>query len=73
MKKIFNLFYRSESELTRETVGTGIGLALVSQLVASMNGKVDVTNKNPGAEFRLVFPAQPGTRPPLTDARDARR
>lgn len=31
MKKIFQLFYRSESELTRETVGTGIGLALVHQ------------------------------------------
>ena len=29
MKKIFKLFYRSENELTRETVGTGIGLALV--------------------------------------------
>ncbi|MGD8910281.1 MAG: histidine kinase dimerization/phospho-acceptor domain-containing protein, partial [Chromatiales bacterium] len=28
LRKIFKLFYRSESELTRETVGTGIGLAL---------------------------------------------
>ncbi|HEX9852391.1 MAG TPA: ATP-binding protein, partial [Woeseiaceae bacterium] len=56
MKKIFQLFYRAESELTRETVGTGIGLAIVHQLAALMRAKVDVVNKEPGAEFRLVFP-----------------
>jgi signal transduction histidine kinase len=56
MKKIFQLFYRAESELTRETVGTGIGLAIVHQLAALMHGKVDVVNKDPGAEFRLAFP-----------------
>ena len=57
MKKIFKLFYRSESELTRETVGTGIGLAIVHQLATAMNGKVDVVNSEPGAEFRISFPA----------------
>lgn len=57
MKKIFRLFYRSESELTRETVGTGIGLALVRQLAEAMGGQVDVVNRAPGAEFRVVFPA----------------
>jgi len=56
MKKIFKLFYRSENELTRETIGTGIGLALVHQLVISMQGTVDAFNKDPGVEFRLVFP-----------------
>jgi signal transduction histidine kinase len=55
MKKIFKLFYRSESELTRETVGTGIGLALVSQLTIAMQGKVDVVNMEPGVEFRVSF------------------
>ena len=55
MKKIFALFYRSENELTRETVGTGIGLAIVHQLMIAMNGKVDVINREPGAEFRLSF------------------
>jgi signal transduction histidine kinase len=57
MKKIFQLFYRSESELTRETVGTGIGLAIVHQLTLAMNGKVDVVNRDPGAEFRVTFPS----------------
>lgn len=57
MKKIFQLFYRSESELTRETVGTGIGLAIVHQLALAMNAKVDVVNRDPGAEFRVTFPS----------------
>ena len=56
MKRIFELFYRSESELTRETVGTGIGLAIVHQLTLAMNGNVDMINAEPGAEFRIWFP-----------------
>ncbi len=56
LEKIFRLFYRSESELTRETVGTGIGLAIVHQLATAMGGTVDVVNRDPGAEFRVSFP-----------------
>lgn len=58
MRKIFKLFYRSANELTRETVGTGIGLALVHQLALGMDGQVDVVNKEPGAEFRISFPTR---------------
>lgn len=57
MRRIFELFYRPEGELTRETVGTGIGLALVQQLTAAMHGRIDVQNREPGAEFSLTFPA----------------
>lgn len=57
MKKIFKLFYRSENELTRETIGTGIGLALVKQLASAMQGRVDVVNREPGAEFQISFAA----------------
>ena len=60
MKKIFRLFYRSENELTRETLGTGIGLALVRQLAQAMGGRVDVRNADPGAEFRLWLPLAQG-------------
>ncbi len=56
MRRIFKLFYRAENELTRETVGTGIGLALVHQLAVAQHGKVDVVNRKPGAEFRLTLP-----------------
>lgn len=55
LKKIFRLFYRAEDELTRETVGTGIGLALVRQLAVAMHGSVDVVNAHPGAEFRVTL------------------
>jgi len=62
MKKIFQLFYRPESELTRETVGTGIGLAIVHQLTLAMDGKVDVVNREIGAEFTLKFSRVPAVR-----------
>jgi signal transduction histidine kinase len=55
LKKIFELFYRPADELTRETVGLGIGLALVRQLATAMGARVDVRNRDPGAEFRLHF------------------
>jgi signal transduction histidine kinase len=58
MRKIFRLFYRSENELTRETVGTGIGLALVHQLTRAMGGQVDVVNREPGAEFQVSMVAR---------------
>ncbi|MEN8106662.1 MAG: HAMP domain-containing sensor histidine kinase [Pseudomonadota bacterium] len=58
MKKIFKLFYRSENELTRETVGTGMGLALVHQLARAMGSQVDVVNREPGAEFRVNIAAR---------------
>lgn len=57
MKKIFDLFYRTENELTRETVGTGIGLALVQQLATSMDAKIDARNCNPGVEFTITWPS----------------
>jgi signal transduction histidine kinase len=60
LKKIFELFYRAENELTRETVGTGIGLALVRQLAAAMGARVDARNCEPGAEFRVEFPRNAG-------------
>jgi len=63
MKAIFTLFYRSENELTRDTVGTGIGLSLVHQMVSSMGGKVTVKNQKTssqagisGASFNVIFP-----------------
>jgi signal transduction histidine kinase len=56
MKKLFELFYRPEDELTRTTTGTGIGLGLVKQLATAMHASVDVRNCEPGAEFRLLFP-----------------
>jgi two-component system, OmpR family, phosphate regulon sensor histidine kinase PhoR len=57
MRKIFALFYRAGNELTRDTLGTGIGLALVRQLARAMHGEADVIQCDPGAEFLLTLPA----------------
>ena len=56
MQRIFQLFYRGENELTRHTTGTGIGLALVKALAAQMYARVELQNRDPGAEFRIVLP-----------------
>jgi signal transduction histidine kinase len=55
MRKIFEPFYRSGDELTRECQGTGIGLALVSELAGAMNAKVEVVNHSQGVEFMVYF------------------
>ena len=57
VRKIFALFYRAGNELTRDTLGTGIGLSLVRQLARAMHGEADVIQRDPGAEFVLVLPA----------------
>ncbi|MBV1909224.1 MAG: HAMP domain-containing histidine kinase [Kangiellaceae bacterium] len=54
-KRVFDLFYRSGEEMTREVKGTGIGLALVKELVDAMSAKIRVDNCHPGAEFRVEF------------------
>ena len=56
LRKVFKLFYRASNELTRETVGTGIGLALVQQLAQAMQAQVDVINQQPGVEFQVSYP-----------------
>ncbi len=62
LRKIFELFYRPPGELTRETAGTGIGLALVRELAGAMSGHVEVRNMRPGAEFRVWLPGTESER-----------
>lgn len=57
LQTIFEPFFRGEDELTRRSQGTGIGLALVRDLVALMHGRVYGENRAPGFEVRIVLPA----------------
>jgi signal transduction histidine kinase len=55
LKTVFELFYRSGNELTREAKGTGIGLALVKELTKAMSAKIEAINHNQGVELRVTF------------------
>lgn len=58
-KKIFEEFYRSGAEATRETTGTGLGLALVKKFAQAHDGFVEIINAKPtGAIFRVALAAQ---------------
>jgi signal transduction histidine kinase len=55
-QKIFNPFYRTESESTRHTQGTGLGLALVKRFVEAHRGTIEILNAHPtGAIFRVTL------------------
>ena len=58
-KKIFQEFYRSGAEATRETTGTGLGLALVKKFAQAHNGFVEIISAKPtGTIFRVGLAAQ---------------
>jgi len=58
-KKVFEQFYRSAAEDTRETTGTGLGLALVKKFAQAHNGFVEIITAKPtGTIFRVALAAQ---------------
>ena len=56
--KIFDKFFRvTEDEQVRNVTGTGLGLALVKQIVDMHNGRMEVESKvGVGSVFTLIFP-----------------
>jgi len=58
-KKVFEEFYRIGAEATRETTGTGLGLALVKKFAQAHNGFVEILTAKPtGSIFRVGLSAQ---------------
>ena len=59
-EKIFDRFYRSGSELTRKTQGTGIGLSIVRHIARGHGGEVTVECPTEGGcLFTITLPYSP--------------
>ena len=55
LENIFEMFYHTESD---QSASSGIGLALINELIKNHQGKIDVqSQKNEGTEFTIEIPA----------------
>ena len=56
-KMIFERFYQVDASSTRQAEGTGIGLALVKELIDLMNGQISVKSElDVGSTFKITLP-----------------
>lgn len=57
LPNVFNRFYQADASSTRQSGGTGIGLALAKELVELMNGTINVKSTiGKGSEFSIKIP-----------------
>jgi signal transduction histidine kinase len=57
VERVFEPFFSTKAK------GTGLGLALVQQILAEHGGRVEVQSSDRGTTFRLIFPALPPAQP----------
>lgn len=59
-KRVFGLFFRGGSELTRRQKGTGLGLYIVYVLVRHLKGRISIHDRSgqPGAVFEVDLPGR---------------
>jgi CheY-like chemotaxis protein len=63
--RLFDAFSQASASDARRDGGVGLGLAIVSRLVAAMKGRVEVFSIwGLGAMFRVDVPLEPGPAPP---------
>lgn len=73
LDKVFVRFHRIEGQRARSHEGSGIGLALVKQLVELQGGTIEVTSggEGLGSTFRIVLPlCEEGVEPAVGPARE---
>lgn len=60
IEHIFDSFTQEENELSDQTRGTGLGMAITSSLVSQMGGSIDVSSKpGEGSVFTVSLPLDP--------------
>jgi two-component system sensor histidine kinase BaeS len=63
LQQIFKRFWRADKSRSRATGGTGIGLAIVRELVNAHDGRIEVeSHPDHGSRFSVSFPLE-GSRP----------
>ena len=55
---IFERFYRADSSRSKEIKGTGIGLAVVKELVEALSGEIEVESNEKGSIFKIYLPLE---------------
>lgn len=60
LPKLFTEFYRVENEMNQNIKGTGLGLALVRNIITAHQGTIWVTSKlGVGTTFHFIVPVEP--------------
>ena len=71
LNKLYDKFVRIDSELTKTTRGTGLGLYIVKGLCEAMNISIDISSTEAGFEVVLVFNNPPKEEKPFNFDIDA--
>ena len=67
LERIFEIFYRVETPSRRQITGTGLGLALVKEIVSAHHGQVWVESESGlGSTFYLSLPVAQEERRKIT-------
>ncbi len=65
--RVFERFYRVDTDRSRASGGTGLGLSIVKHVANAHGGEVTVWSKlGQGSTFTLRLPTQPGRSPGMT-------